>query len=121
MRVLAIGAHPDDVEFLCGGTLCRYRDAGHQVTVGIATNGDQGHYEIAPTELAEVRHKEAEKAATLLGAELIWLGIHDEFLFDDAPTRLAFIEMVRRSKADVVFAHDPLDYHQDHRVVAALA
>lgn len=121
MRVLAIGAHPDDVEFLAAGTLLRYKEAGHQVVIGIATNGDQGHYQILPEELAIVRRQEAEKGAALLGAELIWLGIHDEFLFDDGPTRMAFVEMVRKARPDVVLAHDPDDYHQDHRAVAALA
>jgi N-acetylglucosamine malate deacetylase 1 len=121
MRVLAIGAHPDDVEFHCGGTLLRYREEGHEVVIGIATNGDLGHCEIPPDELAQIRRSESEEAAAMLGAELIWLGIRDGFLFDDEPTRLSFVEMVRRARPDVVIAHDPMDYHQDHREVAKLA
>lgn len=121
MRVLAIGAHPDDVEFHCGGTLFRYKEAGDEVVIGVATNGDQGHFQIAPTELAEVRQAEARNAAAMLGAELIWLGIRDGFLFDDESTRMAFIEMVRKAKPHVVLAHDREDYHPDHRAVAALA
>jgi LmbE family N-acetylglucosaminyl deacetylase len=121
MRVLAIGAHPDDVEYHCGGTLLRYKEAGHEVVIGIATNGDQGHYSIPPVELAEIRRAEAQKAAEALDAELIWLGFHDGFLGDDETTRLAFVEMIRKAKPHVILAHDPDDYHQDHRAAASLS
>ncbi|GIV15560.1 MAG: hypothetical protein KatS3mg022_0995 [Armatimonadota bacterium] len=44
MRVLAVGAHPDDIEILCAGTLLRYRQQGHEVVLCVATNGEQGHF-----------------------------------------------------------------------------
>ncbi|CAM01870.1 hypothetical protein SACE_2579 [Saccharopolyspora erythraea NRRL 2338] len=59
MRVLAIGAHPDDVELLCGGTLALYVDAGAQVTIAIATNGEVGSSHGTREEIAERRHAEA--------------------------------------------------------------
>jgi N-acetylglucosamine malate deacetylase 1 len=120
MRVLAVGAHPDDIEILCAGTLLRYKQGGHHVTVAIATSGDQGHFEIPPAVLAETRRKEAEASAAVLGAELIWMGYHDELIFPDEPTRFRFVEMVRQAQPDVVLTHNPSDYHQDHRTVSEL-
>ena len=51
MRVLAVGAHPDDIEILCAGTLLRYRQQGHEVIICVATNGEQGHFVLKPEEL----------------------------------------------------------------------
>ena len=55
MRVLAVGAHPDDLEILCAGTLARYKQAGHEVIMAHACNGDCGHFVIPPEELARQR------------------------------------------------------------------
>lgn len=120
MRILAVGAHPDDIEILCAGTLLRYRQQGHEVVIAIATNGNQGHIAIMPDELAEIRRKEAQASADILGARLIWMGYPDQFLYHDHSTRMAFIEMVRKAKPDVIITHDPQDYAMDHRTVSEL-
>ncbi len=120
MRVLAIGAHPDDVEFHCGGTLLRYRKEGHAVTVCVATNGDKGSKRIPSAELVEVRRREAQEAADRLGADLVWLGFEDGALREGQPERDAFVRAIRQAKPDVVLAHDPEDYHPDHRACARL-
>ena len=70
MRVLAIGAHPDDIEFGCGGTLLRHRLAGDAITLLVMTTGEQG-----PD--GDLRTREQEQAATLLGADLRWGGFLD--------------------------------------------
>ena len=75
MNVLAIGAHPDDVEILCAGTLAKYAAAGHKVFIGIATNGDVGSQVMSRDEIREIRHAEAKNAADVIGAELLWLGL----------------------------------------------
>lgn len=116
MRFLAVGAHPDDIEFHCGGTLLRCKQNGHHVTMAVATNGDKGHFTIPSEELAQIRKRESEAAAQVLGAEHIWMGFADGTLVADLEHRLAFIEMVRLARPDVVLAHDPEDYHPDHRV-----
>jgi LmbE family N-acetylglucosaminyl deacetylase len=121
MNVLAIGAHPDDCEILCGGALAKYAAAGHHVTIGIATAGDVGSPTVSREEISAIRHREAENAAGVIGAELIWLGLRDEFLFDTEEVRLLFIEMMRRADADVVFIHAEDDYHADHRTAGAIA
>jgi LmbE family N-acetylglucosaminyl deacetylase len=120
MRVLAVGAHPDDLEILCAGTLLRYREQGHDVTVAIATNGNQGHFQIMPAELGEVRRKEAQSSAAILGAEFLWLDYNDQFLYHTNESRLRFIELVRQVRPDVVITHAPDDYAMDHRTVSEL-
>lgn len=120
MRVLAVGAHPDDLEILCAGTLARYVEAGHAVVMCVATDGTAGHMEIKPPELAEIREREARAAAEILGAEFIWLGFPDELIFNDEETRLVFVDAIRQARPDVIITHAPEDYHPDHRVVSRL-
>jgi LmbE family N-acetylglucosaminyl deacetylase len=121
MRVLAIGAHPDDVEILCGGTLGLYARAGHDVTIAIATNGNVGSPTLGRDEIAAVRRAEAEAACLLFGAELIWMDFDDEWLFNDRASRTRFIDAVREARPDVMFVHNPADYHPDHRNAGQLA
>jgi len=113
--VLAIGAHPDDLEILAAGTLALYARAGHDVTMAVATNGNVGHPTLGREEIAEIRHREARAAADLIGAELVWMDFDDEWLFNDRPTRERFIDVIRGARPDVVLAHSPTDYHPDHR------
>lgn len=120
MRVLAVGAHPDDIEILCAGTLARYVDEGHEVVMCVATDGTAGHMTIEPAELAEIREREARASADLLGADFIWMGYPDELIFNDEETRLAFVDMIRQARPDVIVTHGPDDYHPDHRTVSRL-
>ena len=122
MKILAIGAHPDDLEFQCGGTLALFAEQGHSITMAIATDGGIGH----PTansrgEVAEIRRAEAEKSANLIGADLIWMGLEDEWLFNDRQTRTAFIDTYRRASPDLVISHSTTDYHPDHNVTGQVA
>src|SRR5512142_1633173 len=102
MRVLAVGAHPDDVEILCAGTLARCRARGDQIVVCIATNGNMGSMSTGPAELGKVREAEARESAAMLDAELIWLDYPDEFLYPDHETRMRFIEMIRQARPDLI-------------------
>ena len=122
MRVLAVGAHPDDLELQCAGTLAKYAEAGHQVVMCCVARGDAGHYRIPPDELAEVRHAEAGYSADLIGAELMWLGLHDHQVFSEDPeTRSRFVDLMRQANPDVVIAHHPADYMSDHVAAGQLA
>jgi N-acetylglucosamine malate deacetylase 1 len=121
MRVLAIGAHPDDVEILCAGTLAHYIAQGANAVIAVFTNGELGSQRLSRVDAAQVRRLEAERAAHTLGAELYWIGQPDGFLFDTRETRMLVIDLFRRTKPDVVFAHHPADYHPDHRAVSVLA
>jgi LmbE family N-acetylglucosaminyl deacetylase len=121
MNVLGIGAHPDDLEILCGGVLALYARAGHQVTMAVATNGNVGHPTLPREQIAEIRRGEARAAADVIGAELIWMDFDDEWLFNDRATRVRFLDAIREAGPDVLLAHSPTDYHPDHRVAGQVA
>lgn len=115
MKILAIGAHPDDIEFLCAGTLAKYKRLGHEVAVAIATNGEVGSATLPKDEISAIRRREAEASADVLDAEFHWLGYPDEFLFNTPGTRCRFIDLVRQVRPDLIICHDPdNDYHPDH-------
>lgn len=114
-RILAFGAHPDDIEFLCAGTLAKYSSSGWQVGIVLATNGEVGSSTLSKEEIAAVREKEARASADLIGAEFFWLGYPDEFLFNTFDVRLTFIETIRRFRPDIIICPDKdSDYHPDH-------
>lgn len=121
MRVLAFGAHPDDVEFQIGGTLAKYANRGDEVFIAIATNGNIGSFRMSKEEIAKTRKKEAQNASDLIGAKMIWMDFEDEFLMDTVETRLKFIDAVRIAKPDIIFSHVPdNDYNPDHNTVGKL-
>jgi N-acetylglucosamine malate deacetylase 1 len=119
-RVLAVGAHPDDLEILVGGTLAKFAGQGVQVIMAITTDGSAGHMVIPPEELAEIRQAEARKSAGIIGAEFHWLGYKDELIFEDIATRRRFVDLIREARPDLILTHDPQDYHPDHRAVSRL-
>jgi len=121
LRVLAVGAHPDDLEILCGGTLAKYARLGHHVTMAHLTDGARGHTEMRPAELAIVRKREAEAAGKIIGAEVIGLGLPDAALFDTPKTRAAaVVELVRQARPDVIITLSPDDYSADHVATSGL-
>lgn len=120
MNVLAIGAHPDDVEINCAGTLAKYAAQGHRVFIATATNGNIGSAVMDFEETAKVRKAEAAKSAAIIGAEYICLDYDDEFLFYDKEARLNFINLVRYCKADVILTHYPKDYNPDHELTGKI-
>lgn len=120
-RVLAVGSHPDDVDFLCGGTLALYAQQDVAVTIAIATRGDIGSPAGTRDEIAWIRRREAQEAAAVIGAEVIWLGYDDEFLFSQRDSRISMIDAIRRARPDVMFVLSESDYHPDHRTAGTLA
>lgn len=120
MNILAIGAHPDDIETSCGGTLAKYAKLGHKVFTATATNGNVGSSTLSMEEIAEVRKEEARRAAAHIGAEYICLDYDDEMLFEDRAVRHAFINLVRYCKADVILTHNPQDYNPDHELTSKI-
>src|SRR5438874_4084539 len=77
MRVLAVGAHPDDLEILCGGTLARFVREGHEVVMCHATLGNRGSFVHTSEEIGRIRREEARAAAAVAGAESVTLGLTD--------------------------------------------
>lgn len=121
MRVLAVGAHPDDLEILCGGTLARYAAGGHDVVMCHATTGDMGSFVHTPEEISAIRLSEARRAAAIIGAEHMTLDLRDGDVnaADPAQKRLV-VDLVREARPDVILTHTQDDYMGDHNEVAEL-
>jgi LmbE family N-acetylglucosaminyl deacetylase len=115
-RVLAVGAHPDDVELGCGGTLLAHVAAGDAVSVLVMTGGESG----PAGSVAGIRRAEQEAAARVLGARLLWGGLTDCSVSADAAAVAVVERAIEQAGADVVYVHAPEDSHQDHRAVAAV-
>lgn len=120
VRVLAIHAHPDDVEFQCAGTLALLRQEGHHVTIMTMTPGDCGSAELDAEEISEVRRAEARAAADLIGAEYECLEFRDLAIFEDDGSRRRVVEALRRARPDLVLTAPPIDYLMDHEVTSRL-
>jgi LmbE family N-acetylglucosaminyl deacetylase len=121
LRVLAIGAHPDDLELLCAGTLAKYAQRGDHVTMAVAMSGDCGSASLPKQEIAAIRGSEARASAALLGAEFLSMANYsDGFLFSTEQTRLDFLNVIRQARPDVILTHSPNDYHPDHRMTAQI-
>jgi LmbE family N-acetylglucosaminyl deacetylase len=114
--VLAVGAHPDDVELGCGGTLLAHAAAGDTVTVLVMTGGENGPAGSTPP----LRRAEQETAARVLGARLVWGGLTDCQVVADAAAVSLVERVIASVAADVVYVHAPDDSHQDHRAVASV-
>lgn len=120
MRVIAIGAHPDDCDVRFAGTAVRFVAAGHAVKFVSVTNGDAGHHEQGGGALARRRRAEAEEAGRRLGVRYELLDHHDGELVPSLEARNQIIRLIREWRADLVFAPRPHDYHPDHRYTGIL-
>lgn len=122
MKVLAIICHPDDMEITCGGTLLKYKKAGHEVTVCNVANGNMGHCTIAPDELREIRRKEAQRACDIAGFKSVTADVDDLTVNSaDMEQVKKLIKIIREEKPDVILTHHPEDYCSDHRETSKLA
>lgn len=120
LRLLIIGAHPDDADYAAGGLAALYRAAGHDVHMISVTNGDAGHHEMPGPRLAERRRKEAASAGAVIGARYNLFDIHDGELEPSLENRWKVIHLLRTYKPDLVLTHRPNDYHPDHRYTSQL-
>lgn len=120
MNILAVGAHPDDIELNSAGTLAKYAAQGHKVFICTATSGNIGSATLPKDEIGAIRKKEAAKSAAIIGAEYICLDYDDEFLYDSPEVRVKFINMVRHCRPDVIFTHYPHDYNPDHELTSKI-
>ncbi len=114
MNILAIGAHPDDIEINCIGTLAKLKKEGHKIFLAVSTSGNQGSNEFGRTEIAEIRKKEAIRSAEILGAQIRFMDFDDEGLVDTIQTRREFINTIRWANPDLIFTHHPDDKSTDH-------
>lgn len=123
-RILIIQAHPDDAEFLCGGSVALLTQEGREVHYLFVTRGDKGSSdpEMTPGRLATIREQEQRNAAELLGVRSVTFleGYSDSEVEPTLTLRRELTLHVRRIQPDVVFAFDPWrrnEVHPDHRAV----
>jgi len=121
LRALAVGAHPDDVEFGCGGTLAKWAAAGCEISHLVCTDGSKGSWDPAddPATLVASRQVEQRAASVALGGtgSVVFLGWRDGELESGLRQRAELCHWIRRLRPDVVLGHDPWKryrLHPDH-------
>lgn len=126
-RVMAIGAHPDDVEFGSGATIFNWTTNGSDAAIVVLTDGSKGSWDpaIDRSLLIEERKSEQRRAATILGATSVeWLDQIDGELSHTPELRREIARLIRVHQPDVVLTHDPwqrYQLHPDHRTTGFLA
>ena len=120
IHVLAIHAHPDDIEIQCAGTLLLLQRAGCRISVASMTPGDCGSAEMGAKEIADVRRAEAQAAAEILKAEYTCLEFRDLSIVFDNDSRRRVTEFVRRQKPNIILTAPPVDYMHDHEITSRL-
>lgn len=120
LRILVFGAHPDDAELHAGGLIHRHAQAGNRVRLVSLTDGGAGHHLMDRESLIARRRAEAERAATLLGAEGSVWDARDGELVPTLELRRRVIAEIRRFAPDLVLTHRIHDYHPDHRAAGEL-
>ncbi|HEY3251932.1 MAG TPA: PIG-L family deacetylase [Ignavibacteria bacterium] len=130
--LLAVSAHPDDVEFACGGTIFKFKQKGYQIYLIVATNGENG-FKIGHKprlERVKIRYKEQMKAAEMLGIRKVYFfHYRDGYLKNDEKLRDRIAKIIKQVKPEIVFSFDPANRsfesvnlnHRDHRAIAEAA
>jgi len=112
VNVLAIGAHPDDIELGCSATLSRLRKQGCKIYLLVLSKGEASGD-------PKIREKECKKSAELLGAEKIFFGgLEDTKISDGHETINVIDAIIEEVKPDIIYTHSAKDTHQDHRKAA---
>jgi LmbE family N-acetylglucosaminyl deacetylase len=120
LRILIIGAHPDDGDIKVGGTAAKWCDLGHDVRLVSLTNGRAGHQTMHGPLLAKRRRDEAHSAAATIGATYWVLDHPDGELDDRREYREEVIRVIRSFRPDLIITHRSTDYHPDHRFAGLL-
>jgi LmbE family N-acetylglucosaminyl deacetylase len=126
-RALCIVAHPDDIEFYCGGTVLKMTSRGVIVDFVLATSGDKGARDVSKSraKMARMREREQEAAAYVMGVKRVAFLRHpDAELVEDLRLREELVREIRSTRPDVLLTFDPnvaYRYHPDHRVVGRVA
>ena len=119
-KILALHAHPDDIEFQCAGTLILLREAGCEVTIATMTPGDCGSAAHNAEEIAAIRREEARSSASMIGAQYICLEFRDLAIFNDDESRRRVTEALRRVAPSIILTAPPADYIADHEMTSLL-
>ena len=120
LKVVVAGAHPDDPESSCGGTIALYTDLGHDVAILYLTRGEAGIPGKSAQQAAAVRTAEAEKACAILKAKPVFAGQTDGNTEINRARYEEFRSILEAEHPDIVFTHWPIDTHRDHRAASLL-
>jgi LmbE family N-acetylglucosaminyl deacetylase len=120
LRILVLGAHPDDADIKTGGTCAQWCRLGHQVLLVSVTDGSAGHQSLRGPPLAERRRAEARAAGNVIGAAYEVLEFPDGGLLPSLEARHRLIRLIRSFRPDLILTHRPNDYHPDHRYTSIL-
>ena len=120
LKVVCVGAHPDDPESGCGGTLARYAALGHAVTIVYLTRGERGIDGKSLDEAARIRTAECEAACRIIGAKPAFFGQIDGATEVTRAQVDAMQRLLAAQSPDVLFTHWPVDTHMDHQVASML-
>ena len=111
MNILAIGAHPDDIEYGCAGTLIKYAERGHHIYLMVLTSGQEGGS-------SEIRKQEQKNATELMSVQKIfWGGYHDTQLPLNKELIEKIEEVLGEVNPDLILVNYGDDTHQDHRIL----
>ena len=119
-RILAIHAHPDDLEIFAGGTLALLAERGHHITMVTLTPGDKGSDTLGQEEIAAIRRGEAAASAALIGAEYRCAELRDLEIFQTHEARARVTEILRKTRPELVLTAPPADYLCDHEAASLL-
>jgi LmbE family N-acetylglucosaminyl deacetylase len=120
MKILAIHAHPDDVEFLAAGTLALLHQHGHEIHIATLSPGDKGSETLSNVEIAAIRREEAKRSASILNASYTCLEMPDFEIFDNHLSRQIVTDFVRSIQPNIILTASPVDYMADHEAAATL-
>jgi LmbE family N-acetylglucosaminyl deacetylase len=120
LNIVCVGAHPDDPESGCGGTLARYAALGHAVTIVYLTRGERGIEGKSLDEAARIRTAECEAACRIIGAKPVFFGQIDGATEVTRAHVVAMQRLLAAQTPDLLFTHWPIDTHMDHQVTSIL-
>jgi LmbE family N-acetylglucosaminyl deacetylase len=120
LKIVCVGAHPDDPESGCGGSLAKFAAEGHETTIIYLTQGEAGIPGKSSSEAASIRRSEAEKSCTVLQAKALFAGQVDGATLINSEWINRFHQLLQSEKPHIVFTHWPVDTHQDHQVASML-
>ena len=119
-KIIIVGAHPDDPETACGGTMALLSQAGHEVVAAYLTRGEAGIPETSHDTAAAIRTQEALQACELLGARAVFLGQIDGQCEVNSARYDEMRGFFEQEQPDLIFTHWPVDTHRDHRACSTL-
>lgn len=120
LKVLVTGGHPGDPEYGCGGTIARFTEAGHEVTILYLNRGEKGCSGKSADACGAIRTAEANDACRILKAKPIFAKLVDGEAVVSPATYTSFQELVDGEQPGVILTHWPIDNHRDHRAASML-